>query len=150
MSDVTYYDIISLAQRTYSMEPQNYTSYRVLTTLSDNSVQPVGRAAVPFECELGRPFYATVRPIITWEVHFSNGEMIEIVNSQPLDVIYGIQFNNKGYLQIYFPNVIQHNDTKVRCISTNPLSQQEKIYSNWARVITLGKFKVNCLCIYTW
>ena len=127
------------------MEPQNYTSYRVITTLPDNSVQPVGREAIPFECELGRPFYATVRPSITWEVHFSSGEMIEIVNSQPLDVIYGIQFNNKGYLQIHFPNITVHNDTTVRCISTNPLNPQEKVYSSWATVTMLGKFKVTLL-----
>ena len=127
------------------MEPQDYTSYQVYTTLSDNTIQPVGRTAIPFECELGRPFYATVRPNITWEVHFSSGEMIEIVNSQPLDVIYGIQFNNKGYLQIHFPNITVHNDTTVRCISTNPLNPQEKVYSSWATVTMLGKFKVTLL-----
>ena len=97
-----------------------------------------GRENVPFECELSKPYYATVRPLITWEINDPSGVTTEIVESGPFDLNFRIQFNNNGYLQIH---IVQesHNNTRVRCIATNPLAPSEKVYSRWATLIISSK-----------
>lgn len=127
-------------QRTFD-GPQSYTSY-IISTFTSRDINPTGRETVPFQCELSKPFYATVRPNITWELTQPSGAVFEIVDSGKYDLIFRMQFSNISYLQIHLVDNTTNNGTKVRCIATNPLEPSEKVYSNEATLTISSKIKI--------